>query len=71
MVKEAWTEAASLADAHAQWKPPGLFISGKYQAAQAMYLGDDSKNDDPWFGTGPLKRSSDFIPNFHTNSFNT
>lgn len=70
-VKEAWVEAASLADAHTQWKPPGWFTSGKYQDAQAMYLGADSKNDNPWFGTGPLKRSLSFIPKFHPTSFNT
>ena len=61
-VKEAWTEAAMLAKAHAQWKPPGWFSSGAYQPAQAMYLGDNSKNDNPWFGTGPLKSSLAFNP---------
>ncbi|MCJ1269024.1 hypothetical protein MMC22_008912 [Lobaria immixta] len=61
-IKEAWAEAGTLADAHAEWRPPARRYEGKWQAAQALYLGDDSKNDDPWLGVGPLKRSSGFSP---------
>lgn len=63
-VKEAWGDAGRLADAHAKWRPPGWFgFEGTYQAAQSMYLADDSKHDVPWFGTGPLRRSSGPTPN--------
>ena len=61
MMKEAWAGAAKLADAHAKWRPPGLWYKSAYQAAQAMYLGDDSKHDVSWFGTGPLRHSSGSI----------
>ena len=70
-VKEAWTEAASLASAHAKWKPPGWFSSGAYQPAQTMYLGSDSAHDTPWFGTGPLKRSSASTHSFDTSMSNS
>lgn len=56
-IKEAWAEAGTLADAHAEWRPPARRFEGKWQAAQAMYLGSDSKNDDPWLGVGPLKQN--------------
>lgn len=59
-IKEAWAEAATLADAHAKWIAPAWRYQGKWQPAQAMYLGSDSKNDDPWLGVGPLRRSSGF-----------
>lgn len=56
-VQEAWTEAGQLADAHAKWQPPGWFSSGSYQPAMSMYLGTDSAKDNPWFGTGPLRKN--------------
>ena len=56
-VKQAWSEAGQLADAHAKWAPPGFFNGGSYQPAMDMYIGTDSKNDDPWIGTGPLKKN--------------
>ncbi|KAI9708733.1 MAG: hypothetical protein M1820_003688 [Bogoriella megaspora] len=57
IVSQAWSEAGQLAEAHAKWKPPGWFTRGSYQAAMDMYLGTDSKKDDPWFGTGKLKQN--------------
>ncbi|KAF2239488.1 hypothetical protein EV356DRAFT_562960 [Viridothelium virens] len=67
-VNQAWNEASMLADAHAKWKPPGWFTSGSYQAAMDMYLGTDSKNDDPWFGTGPLKQNINRQQGIHTTN---
>lgn len=67
-VSQAWSEAGMLADAHAKWKPPGWFTSGSYQAAMNMYLGTDSKNDDPWFGTGPLKQNINRQQGIHTTN---
>ncbi|KAL8725073.1 MAG: hypothetical protein Q9166_007584 [cf. Caloplaca sp. 2 TL-2023] len=56
-VKQAWSEAGQLADAHAEWTPPGYFDGGSYQPAMDMYIGTESKDDDPWIGTGPLKKN--------------
>lgn len=66
-VKEAWTEAGELADAHERWTPPAWYHPGAWQAAQSMYLGSDSRNDKRFLGRGPLKRSSSFTPSFDTN----
>ncbi|MCJ1264686.1 hypothetical protein MMC22_004560 [Lobaria immixta] len=59
---EAWTEAGTLADAHVQWIPPIGRYKGKWQPAQAMYLGDDSKNDDSSWGGGPLRQDCGAAP---------
>jgi hypothetical protein len=56
-VKTAWQEAGIMAEAHTQWKPPGLFTSGSYQPAMDMYIGTDSRHDTPWIGTGPLMQN--------------
>ena len=59
MVLEAWNEAGLLAAAHDAWEPPGWIFSGAYQAAMAMYLGDNSQNDYSLLtGNGPLKSES-------------
>ena len=68
IVRKAWAEARTLADAHAKWKPPGYFSSGSYQPAMDMYLGTDSTNDGPWFGTGPLKQNINRQQGIHTSN---
>jgi len=56
LVKEAWDEARLLAEAHAKWSNPGIFLTEKYQKAMDLYMGTDSSGDSNfWSGAGPLK----------------
>ena len=68
IVKQAWSEAGKIADAHVKWDPPRLFSSGSYHAAMSMYLGSDSKDDKKWLGTAPLKSNILRQQGIHTDS---
>lgn len=68
VVQQAWSEAGQIADAHAKWVPPGVIYGGSYQPAMDMYIGTDSENDDPWFGTGPLRKNILRQQGIHTTS---
>jgi len=68
VVQQAWSEAGQIADAHAKWVPPGVILGGSYQPVMDMYIGTDSKNDDPWFGTGPLRQNILRQQGIHTTS---
>ena len=67
-VQQAWSEAGQMADAHVKWAPPAFLSGGSYQSAMDMYIGTDSKNDDPWIGTGPLKKNILRQQGIHTTS---
>jgi len=56
IIKQAWTEAESLAKAHAKWLIPERFGIGKFQPAMSIYMGEESKNyGGLWASFGPLK----------------